>query len=310
MQNKAKRSPNIITIPPILKKGDTIAIVSTARKILVSEINPTISYLKKLGYQILLGNTIGLEFHQFAGTDEERAEDFQQMINNPKIKAIWCARGGYGTVRIIDCIDFSPLQNFPKWVIGYSDITVLHSHLHNLNIASIHASLVFDFYKASAEAKQLLINNYKGVLSPIEFESNLHNKLGSATGIAVGGNLSVLYSLCGSPSAISTNGKILFLEDLDEYLYHIDRILQNLDRNGLFKNLSGLVIGGMTKMHDNTIPFGFNVKEQILEIAKNYNYPIVFEAPFGHIKDNRPIIFGKEITIYVQSKSVTISYSM
>ncbi len=298
-----------ITVPAPLKKGDTIAIVSTARKILISEIDPTISYLKKLGYQILLGSTIGLEFHQFAGTDEERAEDFQQMINNPKVKAIWCARGGYGTVRIIDRIDFSPLQNTPKWIIGYSDITVLHSHLHSLNMASIHASLVFDFYKASAEAKQLLINIYKGILSPIEFKSNLHNKLGTANGIAIGGNLSVLYSLCGSPSAISTKGKILFLEDLDEYLYHIDRILQNLDRNGLFKNLSGLVIGGMTKMHDNTIPFGFSVKEQILEITKNYNYPIAFDAPFGHLEDNRPIIFGKEITINVNSELVSFKYS-
>ncbi len=300
----------IITIPAPLKKGDTIAIVSTARKISASEIEPSVNYFKKLGYQIILGKTIGLEFHQFAGTDKERAEDFQNMINNPEVKVIWCARGGYGTVRIIDYIDFSPLLSSSKWVIGYSDITVLHSHLHQLNIASIHAPLAFDFNKASAEAKQLLPNLLKGTISPMSFKNNPNNKLGTATGIAVGGNLSVLYSLCGSDSAINTDGKILFLEDLDEYLYHIDRMLQNLDRNGLFKNLAGLVIGGMTKMHDHTIPFGFSVKEQILEITKNYNYPIVFDAPFGHIEDNRPLIFGKEITINAQSDNVTISYSM
>lgn len=296
-------------IPDYLQKGDTIAIVSTARKISKTEINFAVIWLQELGYKVVLGKTIGLEYHQFAGTDVERATDFQEMLNNPKIKAIWCARGGYGTVRMIDLIDFYGVKKNPKWIIGYSDITVLHAHLHNLGIETIHAPMPIDIEKATKEAKHTLSNTLSGKFKEISFESVNNNKLGKVKAVAVGGNLSVLYSLCGSNSAISTKGKILFIEDLDEYLYHINRMLQNLDRNGIFKDLKALVIGGMTKMHDNTIPFGFSVEEQILELTKKYNYPIVFNAPFGHIKDNRPVVFGREYDLIVEQQTVVLKYA-
>jgi len=294
--------------PKPLQKNDTIAIVSTARKATPEDLKFGINWIKNLGFKVVLGKTIGLEYHQFAGTDKERADDLQQMINNPDIKAIWCARGGYGTVRIIDFLDFSALKKHPKWIIGYSDITVLHSHLHNLGYSTIHAPLAFDIKKTTPEAQLSLVNILQNKKSISVFNSSSKNKIGNTSGIAIGGNLSILYSLCGSKSAIDTTNKILFLEDLDEYLYHVDRMLQNLDRNGIFKNLKGLVIGGMNSMHDNTVPFGVTVHEMILEITSKYNYPVVFNAPLGHIADNRAIIFGKEIHVEVGRKKTTISY--
>lgn len=289
-----------------LQKGDTIAIISTARKVTIEEISFGIQWVKNLGFKVLLGKTIGLTHHQFAGTDIERATDLQAMIDMPEVKAIWCARGGYGTVRIIDQIDFSALLQNSKWIIGYSDITVLHSHLHNLNIETIHAPMAFDIEKASVKAQTALANILLKKENTITFPTAASSQKEQATGVAIGGNLSILYSLCGSKSAIETKGKILFLEDLDEYLYHIDRMLQNLDRNGVFKNLAGLVIGSMTGMHDNTVPFGSTVKELILEITSAYNYPVIFEAPFGHISDNRAIVFGRKIELTVQDDICTL----
>lgn len=291
---------------PSLQNGDTIAIISTARKISVQEIEFGVNWLKDLGFNVVLGKTIGAEHHQFAGTDALRTNDLQSMILDPKVKAIWCARGGYGTVRIIDNVDFSPLKTHPKWVIGYSDITVLHSHLHKYGLSTVHAPMAFDIKKASKKAQKRLNDILLGKSTPISFPSTQKNVEGEAKGVAVGGNLSILYSLCGSKSAIDTKGKILFLEDLDEYLYHIDRMLQNLDRNSIFANLKGLVIGGMNGMHDNTIPFGITVEAMILKITSKYNYPVVFQAPFGHVADNRPIIFGKELCLKVSKSTVTI----
>lgn len=292
--------------PKSLKKGDTVAIVSTARKISIKELSFATQWLNDLGFNVILGKSIGLVHHQFAGTDALRARDFQEMMDNTNVKAIWCARGGYGTVRIIDLLDFNAFKKNPKWVIGYSDITVLHSHLHYLGLPSLHGPLAFDIEKATAEAKNNLASILLGNATSFSFPANHNNRLGAFSGIAVGGNLSVLYSLCGSDSAIDTEGKILFLEDLDEYLYHMDRMLWNLDRNGMLSNLKALVIGGITSMHDNAIPFGYSVKEIILEITSKYNYPVVFNAPFGHIKDNRTIVFGKDITLVLTSNACTL----
>lgn len=295
-------------ITSALKQGDTVAIVSTARKISEPEIQFAINWLTSLGYKVVLGKTIGLVHNQFAGTDTERAEDFQVFLDNPEVNAIWCARGGYGTVRIIDLIDFSNFIKKPKWIIGYSDVTVLHSHIHNIGVATIHAAMPVDIETASAEAKKTLNDALNGKPSSWELLANTNNKSGIAQGEAVGGNLSILYSLCGSSSAITTKGKILFIEDLDEYYYHIDRMLHNLARNGLFKDLAGLVVGGMNSMHDNAIPFGYSVAEMILEITKDYDYPIVFEAPFGHIPDNRAVIFGKQLRLHVGDDRISIHF--
>lgn len=296
-------------IPPTLKPGDTIGIVSTARKITETEIKPFLSLLKEWQLQPLLGTTIGATDNQFAGSDALRTQDFQEMLDNPKVKAIWCARGGYGTVRMVDGLDFSKFDKNPKWIIGYSDITVLHNALHNLGIASLHAQMGLEIEQKTDATRQTLYDALFGNTYTIEYISkgNL-NRVGNVKGELVGGNLSVLSSLLGSPSAINTKGKILFLEDLDEYLYHIDRMIQNLKRNGLFSESKGLVVGGMSQMNDNTVPFGKTAEEIIWDAVKEYNYPVCFGFPAGHVKDNRALVLGQEAILKVDKKTITLGF--
>jgi muramoyltetrapeptide carboxypeptidase len=291
--------------PNYLQKGDTVAIVSTARKVFEKELIPALSILKNWKLNVVLGTSIEAEEHQFAGNDKLRASDFQEMLDNPKIKAIWCARGGYGTIRMLDLLDFSNFKNNPKWIIGYSDVTVLHSHLHQLGFETLHAQMPVSIETKTAACVQSLKNSLFGNNTTITIPSEVSTVTGNAKGVLVGGNLSMLYSLCGSSSSISTKGKILFIEDLDEYLYHIDRMLQNLKRNGMLDQLEGLIIGGMTQMHDNDIPFGQSSEEIILSICNDYNYPIVFNFPAGHIKDNRALILGRKAELII-SKTETI----
>ena len=291
--------------PNYLQKGDTVAIVSTARKVSKKELIPALAILKNWELNVVLGNSIEAEEHQFAGNDNLRASDFQEMLDNPKIKAIWCARGGYGTIRMLDLLDFSNFKNNPKWIIGYSDVTVLHSHLHQLGFETLHAQMPVSIETKTAACVQTLKNSLFGNNTTITIPSEVSNITGNAKGVLVGGNLSMLYSVCGSSSSISTKGKILFIEDLDEYLYHIDRMLQNLKRNGMLDQLEGLIIGGMTQMHDNDIPFGQSTEEIILSICNDYNYPIVFNFPAGHIKDNRALILGRKAELII-SKTETI----
>ena len=286
-------------IPPYLKKGDTVALVCTARKFTPEEAQPAIELLQSWGLNVKLGKTIGLDNFQLGGSDEERATDFQEMLENPEIKAIWCARGGYGTVRIIDKINFSNFQNNPKWIMGFSDVTVLHSHIHNLGVATLHSIMPFSVPKADEKAKETLKKALFGEAISYEVPNSIYNKKGSAKGVIVGGNLSILYSLLGSKSSINTTDKILFIEDLDEYLYHVDRMMMNLKRNGYFEKVKGIIVGGMTDMHDNSIPFGRNASEIILDITQQYNIPICFDFPAGHLSDNRALIFGKEIRFEV-----------
>jgi muramoyltetrapeptide carboxypeptidase len=295
-------------IPPFLKEGDTVAIVCTARKISKEELNPAITLLQNWGLQVKLGKTIGQEDHQFGGTDAQRAKDFQTILDDDEVKAIWCARGGYGTVRMIDEVNFSNFKKTPKWIIGYSDPTVLHCHIHNLGVASIHGQMCLEVDKKSEASRLSLKAIFFGSPQTIAF-TNTHkdNKLGVANGELIGGNLSVIYSLLGSPNTIETKGKILFLEDLDEYLYHIDRMMQNLKRNGMLKNLAGLVIGGLTDMRDNTIPFGKTATQIVADTVKEYDYPICFNAPSGHSQDNEAMIFGANYSLVVAEEKVTIT---
>jgi len=294
--------------PLYLKKNDSVAIVATARKITLQEIEPAIKLLESWNLKVVVGKTIGLEENQFAGNNAERTSDFQEMLNNPTIKAIWCARGGYGTVRIIDALDFTKFKQHPKWIIGYSDITVLHSHLNILGFETIHGIMPLKIDKNTKSAKQSLKKSLYGEELTYTIPSSKRNKNGVASGELVGGNLSILYSLLGSKSAINTDGKILFIEDLDEYLYHIDRMLMNLKRNGYFKNLKGLIIGGMTDMHDNEIPFGKTAKEIILAVISEYNFPVVFNFIAGHITDNCTLILGRKITLKVDKEEVILSF--
>lgn len=285
--------------PDNLQSGDSVAIVATARKVIREELTPAIKTLKQWGLKPILGNSIGLTDNQFAGTDQQRAEDVQQQLDDPAIKAIWCARGGYGTVRILDQLDFSNFKKCPKWMIGYSDITVLLIHLNTLGYMSLHAQMPVQIEEKSTESAESLRRVLFGEPLQYQWKSTSLNRFGAAEGELVGGNLSVLYSLCGSRSIPDMNGKILFLEDLDEYLYHIDRMMQNLKRNTWFENLKGLIIGGMTEMNDNTIPFGKTAKQIIAETIKTYDFPVAFDFPAGHITDNRSLVFGQKVKLRV-----------
>lgn len=294
-------------IPPYLKEGDTVAIVCTARKISKKELDPAIKLLTHWGLKVKLGDTVGKEDYQFGGTDVQRAEDFQKMLDDKEVQAIWCARGGYGTVRMIDEVNFSSIETNPKWIIGYSDPTVLHCHIHNLGVATIHGQMCLEIENKTEATRDTLKNILFGNYDAIKFASDFKlNRTGRAKGQLIGGNLSVLSSVLGSKSTIKTEGKILFLEDLDEYLYHIDRMVHNIKRNGFFKNLAGLVIGGLTDMHDNTSPFGQSAEEIIANAVKEFNFPVCFNFPAGHSKDNRALIFGAETELIVTKDNVVL----
>ena len=295
-------------IPPYLKKGDTVAIVCTARKFFPEDAIPAKELLESWGLKIKLGATIGLDSCQLGGTDLERAADFQNMMDDENIKAIWCARGGYGTVRMVDLLDFTKFKKNPKWIMGFSDVTVLHSQANAERVASLHCIMPFTVPKASDEVKETLRKALFGEQIEYTIPSKPYDIQGKTSGELVGGNISILYSLLGSKSSLDTNNKILYIEDLDEYLYHIDRMMQNIKRNGYFENLNGLIVGGMTDMHDNEIPFGQNAVQIITAIAKEYNIPVCFDFPAGHLKDNRTLILGNQVDFEVNDKEVILSF--
>jgi muramoyltetrapeptide carboxypeptidase len=284
--------------PPYLKKGDTVAIVATARKNIDDNLKFAIDLLKSWGLNVKIGSTIGLDLNQLAGTDEQRAKDFQEQMDNQNIKAIWCVRGGYGTVRMLDLLDFTKFKLQPKWVIGFSDVTVLHNHLNTMGFKSIHGIMPISS-KATEAAKETLRISIFGEHLEYDILPHTMNRFGKASGELVGGNLSILYSLLGSPSAINCDDKILFIEDLDEYLYHIDRMMINLRRNGCLESIKGIIVGGMTKMKDNDIPWGKDAYHIIDDVTKKYNIPVIYDFPAGHVQDNRALIMGSKISIDV-----------
>lgn len=295
--------------PSSLVPGDTIAIVSTARKVERDCIEKAVGIFETWGLRVKTGRHLFSEYHQFAGTDEQRASDLQEMLDDDRVKAIVCARGGYGTVRIIDRIDFSAFVRNPKWIAGFSDVTVLHSHIHrNFGIETLHSMMAVNVQNEEGLPKEALdslrsalFGKHKG----FSFSAHPLNRQGKCRGILTGGNLSILYSLAGSRSDVTTEGKILFIEDLDEYLYHVDRMMMNLKRSGKLEKLSGLVVGGMTGMNDNPVPFGKIPEEIILEAVEEYDYPVFFSVPAGHIFENRVLILGRESEI-VSDENVTL----
>jgi len=240
-----------------------------------------------------------------------RAQDFQHALDNPHIKAIWCARGGYGTIRMVDLLNFTQFIQQPKWLIGFSDVTVLHSHINKLQIPTIHGQMCLEIEKKSQASRDTLhhLLFHENPAINYSFESSPLSRNGRATGTLVGGNLSVLYSILDSPSQVDWHGKVLFIEDLDEMLYHIDRMMQNLKRSGRLKNLAGLIVGGMSEMRDNTISFGKTAHEIIFETVQEYQYPVCFNFPAGHIQDNRALVFGKKVTLEVSPNQVRVSYN-
>lgn len=292
--------------PRYLRSGDKVAIISTARKISEEEVQAAVDKFQSWGLEVIKGKFLHAQHHQFAGTEEQRAFDLQKTLNDSSIRAIFCARGGYGTIQIIDKIDWSSFRRNPKWIVGYSDITVLHSHINrNCGIETIHATMPINFSGNRIDnnsISSLYSALFKGKNS-YEFPSHPFNREGIVQAPIVGGNLSILYSLLGSKSDVSTDNSILFLEDLDEYLYHIDRMMMNLERNSKFKHIKALLIGGMNDMNDNTIPYGQNAEEIIHQIASKYKFPIAFNFPAGHISDNRAIILGRDTVLEISKGS-------
>lgn len=297
--------------PPYLKVGDQIGLVSPARKISMSEIKTAVKMLQNWGLEPVFGHQLFAQENQFAGSDEKRASDFQEFLNNPDIKAIIATRGGYGSVRIIDRLNFSRFERAPKWLIGYSDFTVFHSHVNTqFGIESIHATMPINFpsdEKANT-ATESLRKALFGELVSHHFKPTKVIRTATVKGELIGGNLSVLYSLTGSNSEMDFDGKILFIEDLDEYLYHIDRILMNLKRAGKLKKLAGLIVGGMNDMNDNSVPFGKTAEEIIVDHIKEYKFPVVFGFPAGHIADNRALILGRKVTLKVHLEECSLSF--
>ncbi|MDT3403257.1 S66 peptidase family protein [Mucilaginibacter terrae] len=294
--------------PPHLQKGDRVAIVCPAKK-LPKPMDDAVTLLQSWGLEVVLGQTVTASHNQFAGDDNLRAADLQQYINDDSIKAIFAARGGYGTVRIIDKIDFSRLATHPKWIIGFSDITVLHAHLsRNFGLATIHGQMPINIPDATATSVETLRRALFGEELSYEIEPNPLNRIGEGSGQLIGGNLSILISVLASASDYNYDGKILFIEDVGEYLYSIDRMMYTLKRAGKLKNLAGLIVGGFTDLKDNDIPFGQTAQEIIKAIVEEYDYPVCFGFPAGHVSDNHAILLGKTVWLQVASNEVSVKY--
>lgn len=295
-------------LPPFLKKGDKIAITCPAKKI-PGPMTDAIKLLQSWGLEVVIGDTLNASWNQFAGDDAFRAKDFQQFIDDNSIKAIIAARGGYGTVRMIDLVDFNRFVQNPKWIIGFSDITVLHSHLlANFNIASVHGQMPLTIPDASARSLDTLRKALFGEEIGYQLKPNSLNRTGEGEGLLIGGNLSIMLSVAGSISDVDYNNKILFIEDISEYLYNIDRMLRTLKRSGKLQNLKGLIVGGFSDMKDNDIPFGQTVPEIVMEVIKDYNFPVCFDFPAGHVPDNCSLILGKLLHLSVSNEEVNIIY--
>jgi muramoyltetrapeptide carboxypeptidase len=280
-----------------------ISIIAPARKVTFDEMSFAFDYIRSRGHNPVYDERLFDSCNQFAGDDDARAALIQEYLDRDDIDVMLCARGGYGTVRIIDKLNFEKFLQKPKWIAGYSDVTVLHAKLQKLGCESLHSTMPINFADNTKESLDSLFDAIEGKRISYEISSSDMNIFGKAEAQLVGGNISVLYSLLGSDIFPDTDGKILFLEDLDEYLYHIDRMMTALQRAGKLDNIKGLIVGGLTKMHDNNIPFGMSAEEIILEKVKDKNIPVCFNFPAGHIDDNRSLVLGR--TSYLEVKSET-----
>ena len=292
--------------PPYLKTGDTIVILCPARKVTIEDMAPAVQIFESWGLKVRLGRTIGLSDHQYGGTDAERLEDFQRAVDDPDVRAIIAARGGYGTVRIADDIDWTGMLAYPKWIVGFSDITYLHVHLNQtLGVQTLHSTVPAFFNKNTPEAIDSIRQHLMGEEVIYDVPPHPLNRPGEAKGVLIGGNLSILYSITGTKSGFNTAGKILFIEDVDERLYHIDRMMINLKRSGKLHDLAGLIVGGLTDISDNAVPFGKTAEEIIMQHVGGFGYPVCFNFPAGHISDNRAIVLGKVTKLNV-GETVTV----
>lgn len=308
-----EKQNNTLKQPPYLKTGDTVAIVAPSGilKNRTDEVQQAQALLKRWGLHSVVGKHVFSEADHFAGTDDERCEDLQEALDNPKISAIWCARGGYGTVRILDKLDYSKFKQNPKWLIGYSDITALHNQIHNEGVESLHAIMCVSLPKDESEI-EASISTLKNTLfgNPLSYtlKGSSYNKTGTTSGQLVGGNLTMLQTMLGSKTSIDTFGKILFIEEIGEYKYHIDRMLQSLKRAGYFDNCKGVIVGDMTKLRTNTTLWGTSVEQLILDALADYDFPIAFNMPAGHEKDNRALILGRTVQLTVDYKQSSVVF--
>ncbi len=299
----------MITIPPYLKKGDTIGIVCPSGFMPSENAETCIQTLQNWGYKVKIGSTLGSQFNYFSGTDKQRIQDLQNMLNDSSIKAILCARGGYGLSRMIDAIDFQKFKKHPKWIIGFSDITVLHAHIYqHFQIATLHAPMAAAFngegYKNEYIAS--LKNSLSGIEANYTCATHPFNKSGTAEGDLIGGNLAMVAHLIGSHSSYKTRHKILFLEDVGEYLYNIDRMMIQLKRAELFKHLKGLIIGGFSDLKDTTTPFGMDVHSIIHSHIKELKIPICFNFPVSHETENVALKVGVKHELKVGKEGVSL----
>jgi len=312
-QNISLNKTSTLIQPPHLKVGDTVAIVAPSGilKNRTAEIEKAKALLKSWGLHTVVGKHVFNQENHFAGTDDERCEDFQNALDDPKISAIWCARGGYGAVRILDKLDYSKFKKNPKWVIGYSDITALHSQIHNAGFESLHAMMCTSL-QDDVETIKETISTFKAALfgTPLTYtlKGSNYNKTGTTSGKLVGGNLSILQTMLGSKTSINTSRKILFLEEIGEYKYHIDRLLQSLKRAGYFEHCNGIIIGDFTKIKKNTTPWGSSIEQLILDVLKDYDFPVAFNMHAGHAKDNRALILGRKVDLTVNNEQSTIVF--
>ncbi|NEU09261.1 LD-carboxypeptidase [Flavihumibacter sp. R14] len=294
--------------PPYLKKGDTVAITCPAKK-LPHEITDAVRLLESWGLNVLLGETVSASYNQFAGDDALRTKDFQSFLNNDSVKAIFAARGGYGTIRIIDNLEFGEFANNPKWIIGFSDITVLHSHIFAQHqVQSIHGQMPLTIPDGTKESLETLRKALFNEPFDYRYESTIENKAGEASGILIGGNLTLLLMMSGSVSEMNYAGKILFIEDVGEYLYSIDRMMWSLKRAGKLAGLNGIIVGGFTELKDNDIPFGQTAAEIIQEHLKDYDFPVCYDFPAGHIENNHALILGKTVNLRADYHNVHVTY--
>ena len=311
------KSQEKIKTPLYLQKGDTIAIVAPAG-ILKPSRKETVLKAKELaeswGLHVVIGNNVFNQNNHFAGTDEERAKDFQDALDNKSIKAIWAARGGYGSVRVLDKLDFTKFTEHPKWIIGYSDITAFHNHIHTLGVESLHAMMATSLEENPEEIIETITtfkNTLFGEEISYDIEQSKYNRIHTSEiieGQLIGGNLAILASMLGSKSQLNTDGKILFIEEIGEYKYSIDRMLQSLKRANYFDNVNAVIVGDMSLIKKNSTKWGSSIEQLILEAIPEY-IPVFFDFPAGHEPDNRALIFGRKISIKTDSDQVKIEFS-
>lgn len=295
-------------VPQFLKRGDKIGVVAPASSI-PNGLEDAVNLLESWGLEVILGETVRSSFHQFSGEDQLRANDFQTMLDDVSVKAIIAARGGYGSVRIIDELDFTAFAQNPKWVVGFSDVTVLHCHIQALfGVSTIHGQMPLTIPDATKESLETLRKALFGEAQSYSYKTELGVIDGKAEGILIGGNLAILASIAGSVSEVDYAGKILFIEDVGEHYYAVDRMMRMLKRAGKLKDLRGLIIGGFTSMKDNEPGFGFSVEEIVFDLVREYGYPVATDFPAGHIENNMALVLGKTVLLQVEGELVRLDY--